>query len=67
MGFLKVKISLIGKKRKWKKRADFRALVEKNPSWKEKITSQTKLKIVQLEPWLEPARLGLITNNYNSV
>ena len=23
--------------------------------------SRSKLKIVQLEPWLEPARLGLIT------
>ena len=47
--------------------ADFRALIEKFPSWEEKVTSQAKpsraeLKKVQLEPWLEPARLGLITN-----
>ena len=41
--------------------ADFRALIEKFPSWKEKVTSRAELKIVQLEPWLEPARLGLIT------
>ena len=40
---------------------DFRALIGKFPSWKKKVTSQAKLKIVQLEPWLEPARLGLIT------
>ena len=46
------------------KRANFRALIEKNPSWTEKVTSRAKLKIVQLEPWLEPARLGLITNKY---
>ena len=49
--------------------ADFRALIEKFPSWEEKVTSQAKpsraeLKMVQLEPWLEPDRLGLITNNY---
>ena len=28
----------------------------------EKVTSRAELKIVQLEPWLEPARLGLITS-----
>ena len=38
--------------------ADFRALIEKYPSWKEKVTSQAKLKKVQLEP----AQLGLITS-----
>ena len=27
----------------------------------EKVTSRAELKIVQLEPWLEPAWLGLIT------
>ena len=48
--------------------ADFRALIEKFPSWEEKVTSQAKpsraeLKMVQLEPWLEPARLGLITSS----
>ena len=26
--------------------------------------SRAELKIVQLEPWLEPAWLGLITNSY---
>ena len=26
--------------------------------------SRAELKIVQLEPWLEPARLGLITSRY---
>ena len=31
---------------------DFRALIGKFPSWKKKVTSQAKLKIVQLEPWL---------------
>ena len=45
---------------------NFWALIEKYPSWKEKVTSRAKpsqaeLKMVQLEPWLEPARLGLIT------
>ena len=44
--------------------ADFRALIEKFPSWKEKVTSRAELKIVQLEPWIEPTRLGLITSNY---
>ena len=44
--------------------ADFRALIEKFPSWKEKVTSRAELKMVQLEPWLELARLGLITNIY---
>ena len=29
----------------------------------EKATSQAELKILQLEVWLEPARLGLITTN----
>ena len=47
--------------------ADFRALIEKFLSWEEKVTSQAEpsraeLKMVQLEPWLEPARLGLITS-----
>ena len=27
-----------------------------------KVTSRAELKIIQLELWLEPARLGLITN-----
>ena len=27
-----------------------------------KVTSRAELKILQLELWLEPARLGLITN-----
>ena len=30
----------------------------------EKVTSRAKLKIVQLEAWLRPARLGLITSQY---
>ena len=30
----------------------------------EKVTSRAELKIVQLEPWLKPAWLGLITTNY---
>ena len=30
----------------------------------EKATSRAELKIHQLELWLEPARLGLITKNY---
>ena len=29
-----------------------------------KVTSRAELKIIQLELWLEPARLGLITNNH---
>ena len=29
-----------------------------------KVTSRAELKILQLELWLEPARLGLITNDY---
>ena len=29
-----------------------------------KVTSRAELKILQLELWLEPARLGLITNTY---
>ena len=29
-----------------------------------KVTSRTELKILQLELWLEPARLGLITSIY---
>ena len=33
-------------------------------SWKKKLTSQAKLKSLQLELWLEPARLGHITNKY---
>ena len=28
--------------------------------------SRAELKMVQLEPWLEPARLGLITSAYAS-
>ena len=28
------------------------------------VTSRAELKILQLELWLEPARLGLITNMY---
>ena len=48
--------------------ADFRALIEKFPSWEEKVTSRAELKMVQLEPWLEPAWLGLITSSrINSV
>ena len=27
-----------------------------------KVTSQAKLKVLQLELWFEPARLGLITS-----
>ena len=34
-------------------------------SWKEKVTSRAKLKILQFELWLEPARLGLITKSIN--
>ena len=30
-----------------------------------KATSRAKLKILQLEVWLEPARLGLITTKYS--
>ena len=30
----------------------------------EKVTSRAELKIVQLEPWLEPPLLGLITTVY---
>ena len=33
----------------------------------EKATSRAELKILQLELWLEPARLGLITNYHNEV
>ena len=29
-----------------------------------KVSSQAELKILQLELWLEPARLGLITRIY---
>ena len=29
-----------------------------------KVTSRAELKNLQLELWLEPARLGLITTNY---
>ena len=36
--------------------ADFRALIEKFPSWKEKVTSQAELKMVQLEPRASSAR-----------
>ena len=32
-------------------------------SWTEKVTSRTELKILQLELWLEPARLGLIVGH----
>ena len=42
--------------------ADFRAYIGKLSNWKEKATSQAKLKILQLEP----AWLGLITNVYIS-
>ena len=47
----------------------FRALIEKFPSWKEKghKPSRAELKKVQLEPWLEPAWLGLITSNYINI
>ena len=34
-------------------------------SKREKVTSRAELKILQLELWLEPARLGLITIDYN--
>ena len=30
----------------------------------EEVTSHTELKIVQFEPWLEPARLGPISTNF---
>ena len=43
---------------------DFQALIGKFLSWMEKVTSQAELKIVQLELWLEPARLELITTIY---
>ena len=39
--------------------ADFRFRAEGK-----KVTSRAELKILQLELWLEPARLGLITNRY---
>ena len=39
--------------------ANFRFRAE----WK-KVTSRAELKIFQLELWLEPARLGLITTTY---
>ena len=41
--------------------SDFRAEI-KFSSWAEKVTSQTKLKTLQLELWLEPSRLERITS-----
>ena len=37
------------------------------PSWTKKVTSRAKLKILQLELLLEPARLGLITTILYSI
>ena len=50
-------------KKKYKSKLNFQ-LVSANfrfrAEWK-KVTSRAELKIIQLELWLEPARLGLIT------
>ena len=51
--------------------ADFRLVFGQFslPSWSQKghKPSRAELKILQLELWLEPARLGLITINYLSI
>ena len=65
MCFRKLKSMILQHKKKKKKgnfgsfSADFRFRAEKK-----KVTSRAELKILQLELWLEPARLGLIIKSY---
>ena len=53
------------KKNEWQKCQflAFRAEI-KFSSWRKKATSPAKLKILQLELWLEPPWLGFITSKY---
>ena len=58
------KFRQLAKKGKWKK-GRFSSLNRQIPELEGKghEPSRAELKIIQLEPWLEPARLGLITSN----